>query len=240
MPSMSQSTRRHDLLKAFEQARCPVCQLVLRDMEKDLFNLYQDRINKVETHQLFRAGRGLCNAHAWQMAQAKGAAISVAVMYESTLFGLLKDSKGINMGAEGWLSRLPGRSRSGGGAADALAPSGPCLMCESMNAVEASYIDIIAENLATDELRMALGESVGGLCLPHSRMCIAQARTSDDARWLLDMQETKWRELQAQLEQFIQNNEDNIPHWQMGPEGDSWQRAVRYLSGEPEVFGYRR
>lgn len=238
--TMSQSTRRSDLLAAFSEPRCPVCKLVLRDMEKDLFNLYQDRINKVETHLLFRAGRGLCNAHAHQMMQAKGAAISVAVMYESAIFELLKDADRINPAGAGGIGRLWGSTQAGAAAADKLEPTGLCLMCASMNTAEDSYTAIIAQNCGNADLRDIYEASVGGVCLPHARMVLRKLSDAAQIRWLLDVQREKWRSLQAELEQFIRNNEDNIPHWQMGVEGDSWQRAVRYLSGDPQVFGYRR
>jgi hypothetical protein len=35
-------------------------------------------------------------------------------------------------------------------------------------------------------------------------------------------------------------NEDNIPQKYIGAEGDSWQRAIAYLSGDKDIFGYRR
>ena len=213
----------------------------LRDNERDLFNLYQDRINKVETHLLFRAARGLCNQHAWQMQQAKGAAISVAVMYESAIFELLKHTEQISLAGGGGLRGMfGGGSSAADSAANKLETTGMCLMCDSMNKAEASYVGILAENLGQDELRTAYIESVGGVCLPHTRMVLRKLKKPKDIRWLLETQSAKWRELQAHLEQFIENNKRNIPHWEMGIEGDSWTRAVRYLSGEPQVFGYQR
>lgn len=237
---MTDSTRRHDLLKAFAEPRCPVCQLVLRDNEQDMFNLYQDRINKVETHVAFRAGRGLCNAHAWQMAQAKGSAISVAVMYESTVFELLKHADTIQPEGSRLISRLLGKSADGAQAAETLEARGECLLCESMTKNEDSYLQIIVDNIGEEALRTAYTESIGGLCLPHARAVLRKLSRQADVEWLLAVQIGKWRTLQDDLNKFIDNNEQNIPHWQMGAEGNSWQRAVRYMSGELGVFGLRR
>lgn len=233
---MNSSARHHDLLKAFGEVGCPICKLLLRDNERDMFNLYQDRINKVETHLQFRAGRGLCNDHAWQMAQAKGGSISVAVMYESTLLELLKHAE---QARPGGLRRLMGSS-AGTKAADALEPTGECTLCTSMNKSESFYVYIIMENIRDEGLREAMEASSGGLCLPHTRMVLRQIGSAEDARWLLEFQRRKWRGLQDEINHYTDNVRDNIPNEQMGPEGDSWLRAVRYLSGEPGVFGLRR
>jgi len=237
--SGNESTRHHDLLKAFDEAHCPVCRLVLRDSQKDIFNMFQDRINKVDTHLAFRAGRGLCNAHGWQMVATKGSAITVAVMYESTVFELLKHANQIGPGASGF-GRLLGGASVGAAAADKLEPTGDCILCAGMNRSEEAYLEILATQIRIEEMRRKFAESPGGLCLPHVRLLLRKLNTAQDVRWLLDLQKDKWQNLQDSLKSFIEKNEQNIPHWNMGADGDSWQRAVRYLSGDPEVFGYRR
>ncbi len=233
---MNSSSRHHDLLKAFSEAGCPICKLLLRDNDRDMFNLYQDRINKVETHLQFRAGRGLCNDHAWQMAQAKGGSISVAVMYESTLLELLKHADQIKPGGLGRLLK----NGAGSQAADALEPTGECTLCTSMNKNESYYVYIMMENIRDEALRRAMEESSAGICLPHTRMVLRALSNADDVRWLTDFQVRKWHALQDDINHFTDNVRDNIPQEQMGSEGDSWLRAVRYLSGEPGVFGLRR
>ncbi len=233
---MNASTRHVDLLTAFAEPGCPICKLLLRDNERDMFNLYQDRINKVETHLEFRAARGLCNDHAWQMARAKGGSVSVAVMYESTLLELLKHADGIRPRG---LGRLLGSS-AGSRAADALEPGGDCTLCTSMNQSESFYVNIIAENIRDETLRDAMQASSGGLCLPHTRMVLRDLTAAEDVRWLLDFQVGKWRALQDEITLYTDNVRDNIPNEAMGPEGDSWLRAVRYLAGEPGVFGLGR
>ncbi|MCA9914715.1 MAG: hypothetical protein KC496_15285, partial [Anaerolineae bacterium] len=77
-------------------------------------------------------------------------------------------------------------------------------------------------------------------CLPHTRMVLRELSNTDDVRWLTEFQVRKWRSLQDEIKHYTDNVRDNIPHEQMGAEGDSWLRAVRYLSGEPGVFGLGR
>src|SRR5688500_6841266 len=98
---MNESTRHHDLLKAFSGDACPACALVLRDNKRDMDTLMVERINAIDTHMAFRAARGLCNAHAWNITKARGGSLSIAVMYESTMVELLKDAASIKTGSFG-------------------------------------------------------------------------------------------------------------------------------------------
>ncbi|MDQ7027796.1 MAG: DUF6062 family protein [Anaerolineae bacterium] len=239
---MNESTRHVDLLRAFAKSACPICALVLRDMQQDMDTLMLERINKVETHLMFRAGRGLCNAHAWGVMRAKGGSLGIAVMYESTLLSLMKDVAKVKpMGTASGFRRFLGGGKSvGDSAANQLEPTGDCLLCTLMNKNESSYVNIVAENVHDSQLQQAYRDSDGGVCLPHSRMVIRLLKNPDDIHTLMDIQTAKWHELQAELQLFIQENEDNVPQSEMGKEGDSWQRAIRYLSGEKDVFGYRR
>jgi hypothetical protein len=230
---MNESTRHHDLLKTFSQDACPVCSLVIRDNKRDMDTLMVERINAVDTHLAFRAGRGLCNAHAWHITKARGGALSIAVMYESTLVELLKDAASIKPSAN--LGRF--LAKSGAESANKLEPKGACLLCESMNKGEAAYLNIVAENIQDKQLQKAYADSLGGLCLPHGRMLLRQLNQSA-VEIFMRLQLPKWESLQADLQLFMEKNEANDTN--MGQEGDSWQRGIRYLSGEEDVFGYRR
>lgn len=230
---MNESTRHHDLLKAFSQDACPVCSLVMRDNKRDMDTLMVERINAIDTHLAFRAGRGLCNAHAWHITKARGGALSIAVMYESTMVELLKDAATIKSSAS--FGRFLGKS--GADSADKLEPKGECLLCESMNKGEVAYLAIVAENILDSQLQQAYEKSQGGLCLPHGRLLLRQLNQSA-VDTFMRLQLPKWEALQADLRLFMDKNEVNDTN--MGQEGDSWQRAIRYLSGEEDVFGYRR
>jgi len=205
-------------------------------MQRDMDTLMLERLNKVETHLLFRAARGLCNTHAWQIMTAKGGSLGIAVMYESTIFELLKHVEQIKP-TGGSMFR---RKSAGANAADKLEATGNCLLCDSMNKTENSYVTIVAENIHDEQLVAALEASTGGVCLPHVRRVLRKLQASASAQQFLTMQVKKWRALQADIELFIQQNEDNVPQQAMGNEGDSWQRAIRYLSGDKEIFGYGR
>lgn len=234
---MNESTRHYDLLKAFAEPRCPICAMVMRDLKQDLDILLLERINKVPTHLAFRAGRGLCNAHAHQLMTARGGAPAIAVMYESTMVELMKDVAKVK--PEGGF-RLISKKSSGARASKQLDPTGPCLMCETMTKNETSFVNIVAENVQDRQLQDAFEESIGGVCLPHGCMVIAQLSQKADLEAFMAMQQPKWQALHDDLKLYIKHNDENLPQHKMGQEGDSWSRAIRYLSGEKDVFGYRR
>ncbi|MEL7436197.1 MAG: DUF6062 family protein [Chloroflexota bacterium] len=235
--SMRESTRHYDLLQAFAEPRCPICAMVLRDLQKDMDTLLLERINNVPTHLAFRAGRGLCNGHAHRLIQAKGGALGIAVMYESTMVELMKDvSKAANSSGGGFLRG----GSAGTKAADTLEPTGACLMCDAMTKNENFYVNIISENVRDSELQPAFADSTGGVCLPHGRLVLRQLSSKDDVNAFMALQQPKWAELQTHLQKYIEQNDNNVPQHKMGVERDSWSRAIRYLSGDEGVFGYRR
>lgn len=235
---MNESTRHADLLKAFSDSRCPICAMVMRDLKKDLDMLLLERINKVPTHLAFRAGRGLCNGHAHQLTKARGGAPAIAIMYESTMVEFMKDVAKAKPGRG--LSRFMGKKSAGNSAANQLEPTGDCLICELMNKNEASYVNIVAENVRDEQLIEVFEQSIGGVCMPHGRMVMRQCSDKSDLEAFMAMQVPKWQELQADLKLYIKHNDENVPQHKMGKEGDSWSRSIRYLSGEEHVFGYRR
>lgn len=236
---MNESTRHNDLLKAFAEPKCPICAMVLRDLKQDLDILLLERINKVPTHEAFRAGRGLCNAHAHQLTKARGGAPAIAVMYESTMVEFMKDLAKVKASGGG-LNRFIGKKSLGVIASNQLEPTGACLICDIMNKNEASYVNIVAENVQDAQLMEAFEKSVGGVCLPHGRMVMAECSQADDLQAFMSLQVPKWQDLHADLKLYIKHNDENVPQHKMGKEGDSWSRSIRYLSGEDNVFGYRR
>lgn len=235
---MNGSTRHFDLLKAFDSPRCPICAMVMRDLKQDLDVLLLERINKVPTHLAFRAGRGLCNGHAHQLVKARGGALAITVMYESTMVEFMKDVAKIKPGSG--FGRFMGKKSAGDTAANQLEPTGNCLMCDLMNKNEASYVNIVAENVHDEKLMDAFEQSIGGVCMPHGRIVMRQLSEKADLEAFMAMQVPKWQELHDDLNLYIKDNDENLPQNQVGKEGDSWSRAIRYLSGEEHVFGYRR
>lgn len=198
-------------------------------------SLLYEYVNKGPTHQAFRRARGLCNPHMDLLQAVPGNALGIAILMRATLDEVIRIDRNADP-ATGSLGRLFNRNNTPT-RADLLEPDGPCVLCEHMNAVEDSYIEVLNTYREDERLRTGLRNSPGGLCLPHIRIAL---RRLPDSGWLLDIQREHWRHLFDQLTMFTEKYNVSLPVEAMGDEGDSWRRGIRYLAGEPGAFGLRR
>lgn len=220
----------NDLLQAFQQPMCPICYRVMADVDRYLDSLLYEYSNKVPTHEAMRAGRGMCSIHSHQLQHTrKGTALNVAVMFNSALDEVIR----VERGEQG-----SGLSRFVGGMAQELEPRGPCIACERLQGAETAYIEMIAEHIDDATLHDAYHDS-GGLCLPHVRIVLRRLKRAQ-AAVLLDLQRPHWHSLQAELQIYMKKHKVEHRDMVLGEEADSWQRALRYVAGAPEVFGLRR
>jgi hypothetical protein len=224
-----------DLIETFPRPGCAVCNLVLRDADRFLDGLLYESVNLPETHQAFRAARGLCNTHSWQLLRYTGYSLGISILYRAVLdevLTLLDQASDPQPG----LARLWG----GGAAADAskladhLEPSAPCLACKVMGDAEQRYLKMLGQHL--DQPLEAAYRASDGLCLPHFRQALRQTRAPEQFRSLIALQRAIWSKLKADLEEFADKTDYRRAHEPMGAERDSWQRAVGRMAGEKGVF----
>ncbi len=231
-----------DLVESFRKPGCPVCRITKKDVESFLHSMLFEGYKFPETHERFRAGRGLCNAHAWQMAESfRGALLNIGLYYRGALNALLRDLDGAGQpaaAARSGLSRF--LSGGGGGApssplADALEAPQSCVACEIRATSEALYTRTIGEHISNPKLAEAYRASQG-VCLPHLRMAL-RAATPADQRAILVIQRGIWEALLKDLDQFVEMHDHRHTGEYMGVEGDSWLRVLRGMAGEDGMFG---
>ena len=232
----------YDLLESLQKPGCPICTLLLRDAERFLSTLLYEYVTEPDIQNAFRAGRGFCNPHSWQLTQFKGSVVGIAMLYEAAVDEALTitsqvQATGVPPSA---LSRLLNKlSDSGGGVSpvsSALEPAGPCLVCELLAKTEKDYILAMGQYVAEEALQEAYRQS-DGLCLPHFRLVLGEIHDPAQQNRLVSFQMSHWKKLKAELSEFIRKNDFNYAHEAMGEEADSWQRAIRQLCGEKGVFG---
>jgi hypothetical protein len=226
-----------DLIEAMSEPGCAVCRLLLRDGARYIDSLLYEYVNEVETHQAFRAGRGLCNIHGHQMQQVKGAVLGIAILHRAALDEVLKTNFHTR-DRSSTLGSLLGRNATSS-PSDKLEPTVPCLVCEYAAQAEKRYVSTIAEYIAEPDLQASLAAS-GGLCLPHFRQSLERISTTEGAEVFTAIQRKIWEDLRAELDLFITKYDAKYQSEPMGKEGDSWRRAIRSLVGEAGVFGLRR
>jgi hypothetical protein len=74
-----------DLIVTFATPGCAVCNLVLSDVDQYLDSLLYEYVNERETHRTFRASRGLCNEHSWQILRYSGSSLGIAILSHAVI-----------------------------------------------------------------------------------------------------------------------------------------------------------
>jgi len=232
-----------DLAEAFAKPGCPVCRLTKGNVEHYVYNLLFEGIIHPENHEAFRAGRGLCNAHAWLLTDFKGALLNTGIYYRGTISDLLKalDSPAASVARSGnaarrGLSRLVGGGKPSSALAARLEPIGPCVACKVRATSEELYTRTIGEQINDRRLAEPYRTSEG-VCLPHFRMALRHTQNAADERALVEIQRGIWEALIKELDEFKEMHDHRHTGEYMGEEGDSWLRALRAMAGEQGMFG---
>lgn len=230
----------YDLIEACAQPGCPVCGLLLRDAHRFIDSLLYEYVTKPSTNDTFRAARGLCNVHNWQLTRFGSQVLGIAILQDAALDAVLKIIEANPAQAQSALSRwLGSNARTTLSAlADRLEPERPCPVCESVAEAEKMYLDTLNTYLTDERFQTAFRDSAG-LCLPHFRAALRQAAEPAALERLLNHQTAIWQRLKRELETFITKNDYRYAG-EMGTERDSWLRAISALAGKDEVFGTRR
>src|SRR5690606_9328318 len=191
----------YDLLERLERPGCAVCSLLLEVSNRFIESLLYEFSLDPGTQRAFRAGRGLCNHHSWQLAGQHGYSLGVAALFEAALDEVLDI---LQTTPE---ETLTGRfSRPFGGdarspVAERLEPEGPCIVCANVEHAEQTYVRTFARHWHRADLQRAYRGS-SGLCLPHFRDALRQVETREARRELVAIQIEKWSALRRELNQF--------------------------------------
>ena len=221
----------YDLTESFSQSGCAVCRLLQRDVARLLDSILYEYATDRGMQARFRASRGLCGKHGWELSRNNNA-LGIAILYEQSLHELLtllekpapveKAKRGL-----GWLFT----ASSGAALADSLEPVKQCLACETQSTNETAYIRALADDLSDDAM-LAAFRSSDGLCVEHFRQALRATTDPARASHLTGVQRDIWTRLRADLLEFMRKSDYNHADEAMGPEANSWLRAVARLSGE--------
>lgn len=219
---MKLSSRAFELYQAFEQPGCPVCRLVEQSVHAFIEGLMYEYVNEPATHFAVRNARGFCATHAWHaLEQINASALGIALLYEGLVRNLLDDMGQVKAG--------DGR-RQVVQAAQALAPKGPCPICEHRDTAELHLLRNLLEYLPDEDFAAAFGASAG-LCLGHLRQALALNAPVHAKARLLALQQAIWRRLQRDLAEFVRKSDYQFADEELGEEADSPRRAIQSFAG---------
>jgi len=236
-PPTSLTSSYYDLLDAWSQEGCVVCNLLLRSADRFLDGLLYERVLDPDSHRAFRERLGLCNEHSWQATRYMGGSLGLAILYSTALdrvLGIL--DKTPTQAPPSGLARLFSRGRKASTLADWLEPSGPCIVCQAMAEAERRYLHTLGKHIADPRLGKAYGQS-DGLCLPHFRLALREIQEPEKLALLISLQRDIWARLKADLEGLLDKSNYLRLHELGGREATSWRRAPGRLAGEKGVFG---
>jgi len=213
--SVAQPPGYHELREALAQPGCPLCHVVGRAAESYIDNLLYESVNDVGVRTRLRRSRGFCRAHAARL-QRPGRSLGIALI-EQDILGFL-------------LATLAEGTRAAGQLARDLGPQELCPVCQHEREMERLYLEALFKSGPDSDLGRMYTASAG-LCLPHFRLALQEARRPDTLAWLIKAQQGFWERLRGELADFIRKNDYRFRGEGLGAEGDSWLRALMATAG---------
>lgn len=229
----------YDLLEMFTQSGCPVCRILQRDAHKLLDSILYEYVTDPAMQNKFRASRGLCNEHGWQLSQFSNA-LGTAILYEQAVHEVLtvlddQTPSGIGQGIRRMFTGNPYTAL-----ADALEPTAVCPVCVAIDDAEARYLRLLCDNWDTPQLMQVYSVSEG-VCLAHFRQMLRLISTPERAKSFVAVQTEILGRLRGELLEFMRKYDfQHVAEDMESHEGTSWRRAVSRLAGERGVFNSRR
>jgi hypothetical protein len=210
----------YELREALAQAGCPLCRLASRAVESYIENLLYESTNDVGVRARLRKARGFCRTHAARLNRA-GASLGIAVIQHDVIGALLAILQ------EGARTHEP---RQAALLARNMGPQEACPACQHQKEMERLYLEALIKSVAEPDMWQAYTTSAG-LCLPHFRQALHQARNAEVLAQLIQAQRGFWERLHGELAEFIRKNDYRFRDEGLGVEGDSWLRALTAIAG---------
>ncbi len=226
-----------DILENLARGLCPACELVrqkpLHYIDHALYGLVTDP----GAQNLFAETGGYCRRHAAMLlAIPWGSALGVAILYRR----LVEDAAS-NLKAE--RGDLLPRVKRGGISFHPFSPKGPkdpttrkenpdCLACKVEREAEQGVLHTLVDTLRAGDGRMTGAvEGNEGFCLYHLDLALEMDAGANGNALLRRHGLRRAERLLAELAEFIRKSDYRFTREQMGGEGDSWTRAVAWVTG---------
>jgi hypothetical protein len=238
---MSRTKTFYDLRDALADPGCPVCRLTARDGDRYLDSLLDESVNDPAVRDDIRQARGFCRRHAWQLVRP-GVALGIAIVHRDLIRTLLRALDGARFQNPPRLSmqrihETLDAQKPATATADLvsqLEPRQACPACVLEAKMENIYLSTLVENLVGEEGLLDGLASSAGLCLPHLRQALTLTRDRAVFVALISSQQAIWRQLEADLGEFIRKSDYRFQEEPLRDEGDAWLRAIAVVAGGGE------
>jgi hypothetical protein len=228
-----------DIIDILEHPGCPICNLLDQKSDRYLGSIFTEMLLDPDTHQAFRARRGLCAQHSARAAEYIGGSLEIAMLFAAGLEEVVQAlSEGLPSGSGNALKNLAKRNGKQTALERRLAPTAACMVCSYLHEAEKRYIDTLGKHIHDPKVSKAFEDSEG-LCLPHFRMALVNMSNDSARERLISIHKEIWTTLKDDLESFIAKNNYLHKHEINPREGDSWRKVTR-IAGKSGVFGLDR
>ncbi len=230
----------HALLEALEQPGCPLCWLAARAVERALEGLSYENINDPEVQREFRSALGLCARHGWQWVDRLHSGQGAAILYGATATTALTRLRAGRNGSEppgGLLALVLGARPETPPEVAALTPEGPCPMCRVRDETARRAAEVLRGGLKDAEFKAAYDRS-DGVCIPHLRWMLADARSADQhaRQALVERAMARLEQLRGELAEYVRKHDYRFQHEPYGSEREAPLRALAFFAGERGVW----
>ncbi len=240
----SRHTTYHELFEACRSPGCAVCTLAQAAVARYLEAVLYEGVNDPPTRDAIVAARGFCNDHAWmlrEMSSALGAALLCRDVLRNAAVALRErgDGKAVELfgspapaGVRATLATLAGRAQSVRQREGD--PHLACTACVARAGQEELYLRELVAHLDDGPFAARFAAS-GGLCLVHLDQAGRVVPDRAALSRLYDAEATLLSALHDELSEFVRKNDYRFVGEGMGPERDSWIRAIERIAGKPGI-----
>jgi len=212
----------YDILEILSVGRCPVCEIQRRKSMNYIDHALYALVVDPQTQNRFAQAGGYCRRHGEMLFRIPwGSALGVAILHrrllEDTAEELQKaDRKTAAGGKKPWQRHVQ--------------PDCPACTVER-EAEEGALAAILATLKAKDERMTGAVAGGKGMCLHHIDAALSVAADGETFVLLRDHGLRTARALIDELDEFIRKSDYRNTDEQQGLEGDSWIRAVSWVTG---------
>jgi len=175
-----------ELQKASEKPGCPLCRIVSDRANRYIDNTLFEHISDRGFRAIHRAAGGFCSFHARHLVSFRDG-LAVAILSRD----IMEDRINSFEKKKVWH------------------PAGRCPVCVEREKIEQEYLDFLSHsggNSPEEKELRSFFTSSDGLCAPHyaGLLFTPAGKKRNVPAWIMNFQETKFKELKTRLDQFIE------------------------------------
>jgi hypothetical protein len=226
-----------DILEILSRGRCPGCELTRRKALHYIDHALYGLVTDPQAQNLFADTGGYCRRHGEMLLKIPwGSALGVAILYNRLIedaAGELKAGGKESVAGEKRGAPVSGFFPAKGRKKPLARDDHPdCLACKVERETEQGVLHTLTESLrAADQRMLEAVNGSEGFCLYHLDLALSDPLPEKVETALRRHGLRRAGHLLLELKEFMRKSDYRFTGEPMGSEGDSWMRAVAWLTG---------